>query len=220
MSVLHTELDDSLRQVASDLINQLGRSLLIRKPVRVENMTGANIGSVNVSPLSSSSLFINGSYSLGSNTIGLRATGLTGLLVANDSMSVDGPTYKVTGGPYAPDNSGVISSVTITPTLSTSISDGDAATIVFSGTEYKLNGAVETFSLALINSQDSSIQSGDFKVIFSKLDLENLGITITTKDELYNGPDATYQKAAIISADFLPSGQQDAALVIHARNVK
>lgn len=219
MAIVPTQLDATFRDLASNLINAYGRTLMIERPVRVEIMTGVGTGGVNITPLSTNVVLANGASLSGTSTIGLRAATLTGLLVAGDTLLIGGNNYTVTGGPYvAADNT--VGSVTITPALTTSVSDGDAITVSFTGTQYPITGVVEIFSLALINSQDSSIESGDFKVTFSKLDLDKLGIMPTTKDQLYNGPDTTYPLAVIISIDTLPSGQQDAAVVIHARTAK
>jgi hypothetical protein len=220
MAVTPTALDTDLRAMAQQLIGTLGRTLLLRRPVRQEIKTGANIGTVATSPLSASALLLNGAALAGAAAIGLRAAGLVGLLVANDSLLIGGASYRVTGGPYQPDGTGAIAGISITPALAAPASDGDAVAVTFSGTEYRIKGAVSGFSLFLINSSDSQIESGDFKVAIAQADLDALGIQPTTKDELYNGPDKTYPRCAILNVTSIASGEQDAAVELHARAAK
>jgi hypothetical protein len=214
-----TELDYDLRCAASELINEYGRDLLIVRPVRSEVLTGSGIGGVTVSPLSTSSVVIDGNYIEGTSTIGIRSAPLTGLLVNGDTFVIAGENYIVSGGPYIVSGN-AIDGITISPPLIVDADDGNTVTVLFTGSQYSIKGGVEIFSLALVNSQDSSIQSGDFKVTFAQLDLDKLGIVPTTKDQLYNGPDTTYPLAAIISVDSLPSGELDAAIIVHARMSK
>jgi hypothetical protein len=207
--------------MAQSLIGALGRTLLLRRPVRQEIKAGANIGTVAVSPLSSAALSVNGSALAGATAIGLRRPmGLSGLLVANDSLLIGGASYRVVGGPYQPDGAGALAAVTFTPALATPASDGDPVAVTFSGTEYTIKGAVSGFSLFLINSSDSQIESGDFKVTIAQADLDAFGIQPTTKDELYNGPDTTYPRCAILNVTSIASGEQDAAVELHARAAK
>jgi hypothetical protein len=213
-----TDLDARMRATADRLIGKYGRSLVLRRRTRVESKVGGAIGAVATSPLSASALVANGVASAGAASVGLRLAGLTGLLVAGDTLLIGGARYVVTGGPYQPSGAGVLATVAVTPVLAGSVADGDPILVIFSGTDFPVKGAVESFSLTLINSSDSQIQSGDLKVVIAQAALDRLGVYPTTKDELYLGPDPlSARRAAIRSVEPIPTGEQDAGVTIHAR---
>lgn len=219
--VTATLLDTRLRAMSSSLIGRMGRTLTLRKATKVTG-SGSALGSVASSPLSSKSLAAPSGASMGAGVIALQAAGLTGLLVAGDKLLIAGiaQLFTVTGGPYQPDGTGLLASVSITPALPSNVSASTAVAVTFSGTDYTLKGAVSTFSLSLVGtpSGDGQIEAGDAQIVIAQQDLDALGIVVTTKDEIYYGPDpSTAKRAAVIAVSSLPSGELDAAVQVHAR---
>jgi len=212
-----TALDRSARAMAERTIAKRGRTLVLRRPT-TQPTAG---GSVLTSPLSTAALLINGSAVAGSAVLGLRAASVSGLLVSGDVLRIAGdPTvYRVAGGPYAASGN-ALSGVGITPVLAADVADGAGVTVTFAGTDTPIKAVVDTYDLRLVGK--GGIESGDFRVIAAARPLERLGIDRSSTDRfphwtLFNGPSAAHPRLAIQDANFIPSGELDAAVEIQAR---
>lgn len=215
MTVTPTATDRRARALAKRLIAKQGRTLVLRRPTRVEIKTGPNTGTVATSPLSTAALQLDGAHPLGASVLDLRATAVTGLLVAGDRLTLAGTTYTVTGGPYAA-ASNALANVGITPALAAGASDGAAVAVAFTGTDSTIKGVVSEISRGLIDGQLT--RAGDLQILVSAKALEEAGLAIDPENDLYLGADvATADLAEIVLVSPLASGEQDAALRVLAR---
>lgn len=208
------DFEEEIRDLAYDLIQERGRTVLFRKATRIEI---PETGEVISSPVSSSDATMLGNYFSGNTIINIQIEDGTGLLVAGDKINLDSLFYTVSGGPYAC-VSGTIANVNIESGLLTDFADGTSLQIVFSGTDRYIKAAVDNFSLTLINDNDSSIKSGDFKLYVAQKELDENNLSIETDDDFYNGPTTSSKKCAVVNVDKYSSGERDALLLIHARN--
>ncbi len=214
MTVTPTSFDSAFGDLAREMIAESGRSLLLRQPTRVESQSGASAGSVVTSPLSSSSLTVDGAHIAGVSVVDLNAVGVTGLLVAGDVLTIDGAEYTVTGGPYSV-TANAIANVGISPALAADAGDEDAVTVDFAGTFTAVKGVVSSVSHRWIASGVAKI--GDLQVMLSRVALQAAGVTLAVGDELHLGATAAAPLYAIEAVLPLASGELDAAYTVIAR---
>lgn len=215
MTVTPTATDRRARALAKRLIAKQGRTLVLRRPTRVEIKTGPSAGTVTSSPLSTSALVLDGAHPLGASVLDLRAASVTGLLVAGDRLTIAGTTYTVTGGPHAAASNALVS-VAISPALAAGASDGDAVAVVFTGTDATIKGVVSEISRGLIDGQLT--KAGDLQVLVSAQALDEAGLEILPEHDLFLGADVgTADLAEIVLVSPIASGEQDAALRVVAR---
>lgn len=217
MSVSPTSVDTKARAKAESAISRYGRTLVLRKPIRTEILTGANAGKVAASPLSTSSVLADGTLASGSPTVGLRAAVLTGLLVAGDTIVFDSHStvYTVTGGPYAA-ASNAVAAASVTPNLSEEVPDGTPATITFAGTDSTIKGVCSQIDYRFVDGEKT--KAGDWQILVASKFLDDLGVSVEEGDDLFLGDNpSTARVAEIVKTSAIPSGEQDAAVWLFAR---
>lgn len=188
----------SARSSAKRAIAREGEDLVLRQPVRIEYRTGANLGTVASSPISTASLLAVGAFLAGVSVVTLDAAAVTGLLVAGDRLVFAGHSqvYVVTGGPYAA-AANVLASVSITPALVSNVADNEAVAVSFNGTDKAIKGYVSEAKTQFVDGTLSRV--GDYDVLVAPLALEEEGITIVEENDLFLGASvATAKRAEIL----------------------
>lgn len=210
-----TAFDESFGALAIEMIEEFGRTLVLRKATRVEVTTGATAGSVATSPLSTSALLLNGAVSAGLSTVDLDAAAVSGLLVAGDTLTIGGVAYTVTGGPYAASGN-AIEDVTLAAPLEADAANDDPVTVTFSGSDYTVKGVIEDLSRNLVDGQVTKV--GDLSVLIARQSMEALGVEISNEDDLFLGADPlTAPLAEIVAVRPIASGEFDACYRVIAR---
>lgn len=208
MAPVANDNDLEFGELALDLIEENGRTLILSRPTRVEIQTGENAGDSVSTPLSSASLTVSGAHLAGASAVDLGAAGVTGLLVAGDALTIDGEDYTVTGGPYQV-AAGVIENVGISPVLAGDVSNGEAVTVTFSGSQTEITGFVTEVNRRYVDGD--VVKTGDFEIYVSRVALEALGVTIEEGHEIYFGDTTSAPLALVLKVIPIPSGELDAA---------
>jgi hypothetical protein len=217
-----TKADVSFGKLALKMIAKAGRTMILRQPTTVELQTGPTAGASVSSPLSSSALTLDGDHSLGETVVDLTATGVTGLLVPGDTLTMGGVAHTVTGSAGASWAvvANAIAAVTITPALPADLPDGTAVTVAFTGTFTTFKGFVTEAKKGLrdptMSSGSGLAKMGDFEIYVSRIALEQLGVMIEEADEIHFGDTTAAQLALVLKVDPIPSGEQDAAYRVAA----
>lgn len=223
MTVTPTAIDAAARAKARAAILKNGGTHVLRQPTVVETQTGPGAGSVSSSPMSASGVAMNATAGAGAASVSLKKASvlspdLSGLLVAGDVLTILGADYTVTGGPYAV-ALGVVGPVSIEPVLAEEVPANTGVSVTFSGTDKVVKGVRSMIETKFVDGEVT--RTGDWQILFSALDLESRSITIREGDDLYLGDDpSTDPLAEVLRIARIPSGEQDAALWVFAREVR
>jgi hypothetical protein len=216
VTVLPNANDESFREFALEAIEESGRTLFLRQPVRQETRSGDDAGTVVSSPLSTHDILVDGDFLEGGTSLDLRGfpgPSISGLLVAGDTLAIAGHSapYTVVGGPYAP-LSNELSSVTIDPPLEADVADGTSATVTFSGTEHQIKGFPVKVATRMVDGVLT--RAGDIAYLVSQQALDEAEIVLAEGDQVFDGPDATAPLYLVVAIDAIASGELNAAVTI------
>lgn len=145
------------------MLQRRGTTVTVRKV----SVVAGSIPSPNP-PRIEGSLTLSGAHTVGASALNVAASTLAGTIKAGDSLKVGAVTYKVTGDATSTVNT---ATVTITPNLASSQSDGTVVTPTWKA-DTKVPAAITNYNRRLVDG--NLIQASDFQVSISSYQLDSI----------------------------------------------
>lgn len=153
---------DYEKQRTAALLGRIGHSVILR---HVTLLSGPN---PSINPPSYSGLAVDGLQAATATTLNLKASAISGRLIAGDKFTIagDGNVYTVTGQIVASLNK--LAAVPIAPALAKNAADNAVVTPVFAS-DVILSARVQMYPQSMVNG--TTIQQSDLQVLVPALGL-------------------------------------------------